>query len=267
MTNHPMKCALVLAIICGAPCSPGSSAFAQSDSGKPAQASTQVNVRLHLVQKDDSPVIGAEVSVKGDKIERIARSDSNGLAKVDGLPIGSIEIRVRRVGFKQAQFLARVANGDNAFTISIDGASVTLNEIRIIGNRSVVGRLDDFEMRTRRGGASTIITAEQIDKRNPIKLSQMLVGIPGVRITDALGSAVAISTRGRNPTYAKMVDCVLQVMVDGILMPEYTDIDVVVPKAAYGIEVFNGPSSIPVQLKSSRKDSWCGLIAIWTRSG
>ena len=169
-----------------------------------------MNVRLHLVLKDESPVMGAEVSVKGDKIERTARSDSGGIISVEGLTPGSIEIRVRRIGFKQTQFLARVATSDNAFTITVDGTSVTLDEMRIVGNRSVVGRLEDFDMRTKRGDASAVVTAEQIDSRNPVRLF---------------------------------------------------------PKDAYGTEIFNGPSRIPLNMGGMRQDNWCGLIAIWTRSG
>ncbi|MEO7998405.1 MAG: hypothetical protein ABI852_13225, partial [Gemmatimonadaceae bacterium] len=64
-----------------------------------------------------------------------------------------------------------------------------------------------------------------------------------------------------------LVDCPMRVMIDGVMMPELTDIDQVDPKAAYGIEVFNGPAAIPLQMQGMRKEQWCGLIAIWTRSG
>lgn len=155
MSIQILKCGVLFALCSGAVSFSGASA-AQSDPSKAAATGAPVNVRLHLVQKDDSPVIGAEVSVKGDKIARTSRSDRGGIVAVEGLTPGSIEIRVRRIGFRQSQFLARVATGDNAFTITVHGSSVTLDELRIVGNRSVVGRLEDFDMRTKRGDASAV---------------------------------------------------------------------------------------------------------------
>lgn len=240
---------------------------AQTDSAKVATATSPVQLTLYLRQQDGSPVADAEISVKSDKIERVVRSDAIGRVQLDGFLPGYIEIRVRRIGFKQAQMLARVANGKNEFTINIDGSSVILDDIRVIGDRKVAGRLEDFEMRRKRGDASATITLEEIDKRNPVRLSQMLRGVPGLRITDALGSAVAISTRGKQLAKGALVDCPMRLMIDGVIMPPLTDIDQVDPKAAYGIEVFNGPAMIPLQMQGMRREQWCGLIAIWTRSG
>ena len=59
----------------------------------------------------------------------------------------------------------------------------------------------------------------------------------------------------------------MRVMVDGIVMPANTSIDGIFPKDAYGIEVFNGLARIPLNIGGIRDDNWCGLIAIWTRSG
>lgn len=245
-------------------------AQAQSDSSKANAAATAAPVllRLRLLQQNESPLADAEVSIKSDKLERVARSDENGFVRVDGLLPGYIEIRVRRVGFKQAQALARVDKGNNDLSMHVDGASVVLDEVRIVGDRRVEGRLEDFEMRRKRGETSASITAEEIDKRNPMRLSQMLRTVPGLRVDNRDGNAVAISTRGKQLKIgAGLVDCPMRVMVDGVVMPQGTDIDQVTPKAAYGVEVFNGPASIPLKLQGMRAEQWCGLIAIWTRSG
>ncbi len=95
----------------------------------------------------------------------------------------------------------------------------------------------------------------------------MLRSVPGLRINDATRIAVAISTRGKNASAFSLVDCVMQLMIDGTLMPENSDIDALMTRSVYGVEVFSGPASIPLKLKSPRTDSWCGLIVIWTRSG
>lgn len=228
---------------------------------------TETMLRMRVRSIDDAPVADAEISVKSDKLERVVRSDAEGIANFGILHPGTIEIRVRRIGFKQTQLLARVEAGNNELTVNIDGAIVSLADVRIVGNRTVMGRHEDFDMRLKRGDASSSITAEQIAKRNPIRLSQMLRSVPGVRISEGMGQTVAISTRGKNPGKFLLIDCVMRVMVDGVIQPANSDLDVVVPDAAYGIEVFNGPAAIPLKLQGVRNDLWCGLIAIWTKGG
>ncbi|MEO7358830.1 MAG: carboxypeptidase-like regulatory domain-containing protein, partial [Gemmatimonadaceae bacterium] len=269
MTGRAMKLKLVVLLAGGMLCAPAANTSAQGALANQVQETGLASVRLRLRQQDNSPVIGAEVSIKGDKIERVARSDSSGMVSVEGLVAGSIEIRVRRIGLKQAQLLARIASGDNEFTIDVDGTSVMLADIRVVGSRRVVGRLEDFEMRLRRGDASAVVTEAQLDKRNPVKLSTMLRGMPGLRLADSLGNIVAISTRGKKLGGGGkgLVDCVFRMSIDGIVLPALSNIDQLVPRDVYGVEVFNGPSRIPVNMGGMRQDSWCGLIAIWTKSG
>ncbi len=165
--------------------------------------------------------------------------------------------------------LARVEPGENEITINLDGASAMLDEMRVIGNRTVSGRHEDFEMRLKRNDASTVITQAQIEKRNPVALSTMLRGLPGLGIADSLGSKVAISSRGkvmvRSGRENGLADCVMRIMVDGIVMPALLSIDYIYPREVYGIEVFNGAARVPVNMGGLRTDNWCGLIAIWTR--
>ena len=223
------------------------------------------SLRVRLRQQDTLSVVAAEVSVKNGKTEQIVRSDSTGLARVEGLVTGNVEIRVRRVGMKQVMLLARVEPGENEVTVNLSGTTAMLDEMRVVGNRTVSGRHDDFEMRLKRNDASVVITQAQIDRRGPVRLSTMLRGVGGLRIADSLGQTVAISTRGKKLSLGKPVDCVMRIMVDGIIMSPQTSIDGIFPKDVYGVEVFNGPARIPLSMGSMRTDNWCGLIAIWTR--
>ena len=62
-----------------------------------------------------------------------------------------------------------------------------------------------------------------------------------------------------------MTECVLRMAVDGNVRPPLTDLDSVQPSDVYGVEIFLGPSRIPPQFGGMRGDTWCGLIAVWTR--
>lgn len=248
-----------------ASCAIASASFVSTPAFAQPPASQAAMLRVRLRQQDTVPVIGAEVSVKSGKAEQVVRSDSTGMARVEGLDRGSVEIRVRRIGFKQAMILARVEPGENEVTIELDGTMATLAEKRIIGNRTASGRHEDFEMRLKRNDANAVVTEAQIEKRNPVKLSTMLRGMAGLRLADSLGQTVAISQRGSKLSNGKPVPCVMRIMVDGIVMSPQTSIDGIFPKDVYGVEVFYGPARIPLNVGSMRTDTWCGMIAIWTK--
>lgn len=59
--------------------------------------------------------------------------------------------------------------------------------------------------------------------------------------------------------------CVMRLTLDGVVMPALSDIDAIIPKDVYGIEIFSGPARLPPELAGLRTDNWCGVIAIWTR--
>lgn len=225
------------------------------------------SLRLRVLQGDSVGVAGAEVTVKSRRVQRIARTDSSGRARVEGLDTGVVDINVRRIGFSAQAVQARIAAGENALTVRVRGTAVVLDEMRVIGNRPGSGRYDDLDLRIRRKEASAVVTREEIVKRNPIALSQMLRRLPGVRIADSLGNSVAISTRGKKFANGAPVDCLLRVMLDGTILSSLVSIDNMMPNDVYAIELFLGPARIPPQFAGIRDDAWCGLIAIWTRGG
>jgi len=57
----------------------------------------------------------------------------------------------------------------------------------------------------------------------------------------------------------------MRLTLDGVVMPALSDIDAIIPKDVYGIEIFSGPARLPPELAGLRTDNWCGVIAIWTR--
>ena len=232
-----------------------------------ARSQEPTALRLRITQQGEIAIAEAEVRIKDARIERSARSDSGGNVRFEGLSSGLVDVQVRRIGFAAAKTRVRVGAGENAFTIVLEGSIARLGTMRIVSNRPVSDRADDFEQRLLRNEANAVITAVQIDKRNPGALSQMLRGIAGIRIADSMGSTVAVSTRGKYLNKNRLVDCVLRVTLDGVILPALSNIDAVIPKEVYGVEVFFGPARIPPQFGGLRTDAWCGLIAIWTRSG
>ena len=127
----------------------------------------------------------------------------------------------------------------------------------------------DVHARILRGEANAVVTRQDIERRAPVRLSQMLRGLPGLRVVDSAGAFVAISSRGTKvedgPDGLAPAPCVMRVMVDGILSSASRDIDQLLPVDVYAIEIFYGSTRMPLQYAGMRNVNLCGLIAIWTR--
>ncbi len=229
-------------------------------------ASTAASLRVRVTRDGGAVVTDAEVAVTVSGANQVTRTDSGGVARFVGLSTGDAELRVRRLGVGEGRVRATIRPGANELAVLVRGSTVTLETVKVTATRDVPARLADVDARIARGEPNAVVTRADIDKRNPIQLSQMLRGVAGLRLADSSGAMVAISTRGMKLEKGFPVPCVMRLMVDGVVMSASTNINNVIPFDVYAVEVFFGPARIPPQFAGSRSDQWCGLIAIWTRS-
>jgi hypothetical protein len=129
--------------------------------------------------------------------------------------------------------------------------------------------LEAVEFRRTRGFGIQI-TREAIEQRQPLRVTDMLMEIPGV-YADRQGSGAS----GRRLRMGRALlgpgggDCPVQIFVDGMLATKPVpggDIsvdDIVLPQDVEAIEVFKGLGSVPPEFLNIY--SRCGVIAIWTR--
>ncbi|MEP7001477.1 MAG: TonB-dependent receptor plug domain-containing protein [bacterium] len=136
----------------------------------------------------------------------------------------------------------------------------------MIGDRVVSGlnRNDEFELRRKNHQAAAFITREDIEKRDPVDLFQMLRGVPSIEVREMDGIMVAASTRsflsGLNDK-----PCLLTVMVNGLIQQSLDLRQLPSPSETHGVEVFAGAATIPLQYSGTGKGKMCGMIAVWTR--
>lgn len=242
----------------------------QPSSHAPSVASLSVRV----LAADSTGVPDAEVAVGRDEATQVTtRSDEAGDARFPEVPVGMQWLSVRRVGLAPQRVRVRIAAGGNRYTVRLQAAALSLVGLRVVGDMPFSARLDDFERRRLAGTPSAVVTREQIDRLGPITLSRVLRGMAGLRIGDSLGNVVAISTRGAKPTLTAgrnqfaLVQCVMQLAVDGVLLPPFANLDQIVPREVHGVEVYFGPARLPPELAGLRTDNWCGVVAVWTRGG
>jgi outer membrane receptor protein involved in Fe transport len=115
-----------------------------------------------------------------------------------------------------------------------------------------------FDLR-RRGGLGTFITSDQIDARHAMETGQLFYGIAGVEVDR---NGVVGIARGVISVHGACAGA--QVFVDGVAMrPGAFSVNDVSIASIRGIEIYHGPATTPMQLRSSK--TVCGTVAIWTK--
>ena len=194
------------------------------------------------------PVATAAVSVVGRPTE--AASDRQGLFRLTGVPAGQHELRVRRLGYAPLRHVVDVTSGRTTeLEVGLVREPVELEPLVVSTTRSRRLEIKGFYERKHWGellGLGTFYTAEDIERRNPLRISHMIEELPSIR-------------RGLHNARA---GCRLSVYLDNVRVG--LDLDAfVLPIEVAGVEVYKGPASLPAEFGGS--DSRCGVVAVWTK--
>ena len=211
-------------------------------------------------------VAGAEVLLP--KLDLHAVTDSNGIFRLVGLPPGTHELLVRRMGFEQYKSRVGLIAGDTTRQlVYLKPALLTvLDTVNVRARTTGIPEVD--ERRLMKIGSA--IMREELDKKEASKLGDLIGDLPGVvvRRTRA-GGAYALNSRGPNTIYGNNKECYVMVYVDDA--PVYSgnpgemlyNLNNVVPKSLEAVEYFSGASQVPA--KYNRTGSACGVLLLWTR--
>jgi hypothetical protein len=135
----------------------------------------------------------------------------------------------------------------------------------VITEKTPSSRLTEFEQR-RRLGMGEFMTADEIEKRNSVFSTELLRKFKTVNVTPNNAGPIteyyAISHReGGNP---QLGACPMAVYLDQVPLPTPFNLDLLPsPKDLGGIEVYSGPSTIPVQFSGLNRG--CGVILVWSK--
>lgn len=203
---------------------------------------------------------GAQVMVWGSGITTMTRDD--GRFAITGLPAGTQTVESRYVGFAPTRTIVDLASGRNvATTITMSERADVLDEVTVYGaERQLANVLAGFDQR-RKLGFGRFITRADIEKRRPLRFTDLLRETPGLRIVSTGGiDYTIIATHGSMSGSA----CRPTVFIDGVLLANSEGIDMMVdPQEVAAVEIYNGVGETPPQFKGGMKGE-CGSIAIWT---
>jgi hypothetical protein len=203
-----------------------------------------------------NPIPGAEIGlIEGQTVTRSVRARDDGRFELTNLPNRKASIVVRRLGFQPRTYTIQIREGARRpfLRVVLDPMPAELEKVIVMARVAASGgRLKSFYERKARNPWGTFIDRDQLERRHPAWLSDMLRTVPGVHVIRArYGNAVRV--RGCAPT----------LWLDGMPL-RGTELDeIVAPSDVAGIEVYRSMAGLPVEFMDMRTN--CGAIVVWTR--
>lgn len=223
---------------------------------KPAAKGDGV-VTGHVVSPTGKAVSGARVDIPMAAVSMVTRTD--GGFRFIGVPSGTQMLVARSISYSTAAQQIDVTPREPIdVTLTLGEKTATLDTVFVTARRNTTLDKNGFTARKRAGGGH-FFTREEIDRRNPNAISDMLKGLPSVTVTNRVGGTVLSGRRiiGGPPPCTT-------VWVDGFewasVMPG--DLDMFInPDDVIGLEVYQA-GEVPIKFR--KFDRGCLTLVIWT---
>ena len=208
------------------------------------------------------PLGGARVGLRGTFSE--ATADERGAYQLAALPAGTQTIEARAIGYVPIRSTVNLyPNRAVTKDLSFDAAAQVLETVDVQA-KQIYSRSEQEFLAAKKGAFGYFIDADQIEKRQPFRTSDLLRMAPGVSIFQGsgLGDQLQIQMRG----VSSMTGCQPMLVIDGMkLEGSAGDIDQITrPEDIQGMAVYRGPSETPVEYQGSNS---CGAVVVWTKRG
>jgi hypothetical protein len=188
-----------------------------------------------------------------------AISSDSGVFRLPLMTAGPRSFGVRRVGYQPAFFeLTMPADTTVQLSIKLIPVVQLLKEVTVEEKlqHMYLARTGFYERM--KAGWGTYLLPEQIDRRHPFDITDMLRGVNGVDVQSSQGNTFALGRYGGR-------FCVLSVYLDGVpfrLGPE--GLRAIDPSFIRAIEVYPRASSAPMRFQRAGGGG-CGSLVLWTK--
>ncbi len=246
----------------------------------PDALGAQVRIVGRVIEDEtEVPISYAEVAVRSPGGATLGRAEADELGHFEFFirRASAVRLHVERLGYKETTTPVLYFDKHNLLQVEVrlDADAILLAPLEIVAWAEVIDNALHEGFRNRlQTGLGTYITREQVEARNPSRVTDILRDIPGIEVT---GGAV-----GNRPSIrmvrASNRNCATQIWIDGFLVNrrglnagggltpmDFRIDDMVNPASVEGIEVYRGLSTVPPEFLN--QDADCGVIAIWTKRG
>ena len=229
-----------------------------------AQTTEKAPATLKLIVYDYQSgfrIKGAQVSLNQGEIE--GQTNLNGHVELQDIEPGTHVISVSFERYSGEVFALNFAEGEMIeIELGLERAPIEMEGIEIVEERLEISLERSGFYKRRATGVGRYLTKEEMDEKGKVLLSDALRGVSGVQVITYEGMKVAVSRRrGRV--------CPLKLYINGASLggfdasnPNVVDLDSRALEEVAGIEVYVGPSGIPIQYGQYNQ---CGVILVWTR--
>jgi len=204
-----------------------------------------------------APIVGADVGIVS--LHKLTRTDDRGRFSFEKIPLGAVEMSVRRLGYEPQTVQATVSNTlEMSYNVTLIARPAMLDPLDVSGNRRHVA-IEGFHQRRMRG-IGTFITRDDITARNANQLTDVLRMTSGVQVVRTRsGSGIRFTS---SPSVRR--DCPPTMWIDGQRAPGI-EIDELPVDDIEGIELYRGASTTPPQFTYG-SGAACGTVVVWTRT-
>lgn len=237
----------------------------------PSSAHPQIQVTGKAVTEEtQNPIENVLITVVdagGDEVATELTSAAGQFAiLVDDTP--SLRVRAERLGFGTIFSPPLDVDGFRSLSVEIRlrPDAVAVSPVEVLAKRRTSFMLDEFHRR-REVGFGEYVTREEIERRSPTRVTDVLRELSGVSVASSGRGTHGVVTMDRaNHSFSGR--CPAQVYVDGFHLNKsdgrtFRIDDAVAPGDVAGIEVYRGLSTVPPEFLSPKAD--CGVVVIWTR--
>jgi hypothetical protein len=249
---------------------------------------------VRVIDEADRPIPYALVQV-GKTAPRIA--NDSGHAVVVVRPAPSLEMSVRRLGYREFRgAVERSADGDE-YVVRLSSLVPTLERVvvdaRAASPLARTGFYDRVERVQRGAIVGEFITPEELEERNPVQMSDAVIGSRSVRVRYLSARRIAVLTgrggcamtilvdkmrvnnsaqdvaREGDPTSISNLERTQRYSLDYDLLEKTLtanpSIDALVAgREIMAIEMYTSMANAPAELIQLTGGGSCGLVAIWT---
>jgi hypothetical protein len=225
----------------------------------------------------DAPIRAAVVTIRGLSGEVVASGETNddGFFRLTMPAPGRYLLSAQALGYGTIDAAAVDVTLGNLSVLDVRMAADALELEPIVVTaepRAFHLEMQGFYER-QKTGLGVFITPQILEERRPQRVSNLLFGVPGIRVAEPIGG------RGGRVVYFRggegLSICWPMVYIDRHLVstgglggagaePTAVD-DIVAASDVLAIEAFRGPAEIPPEFNGP--NAGCGVIVIWTRRG
>ncbi|HET9636009.1 MAG TPA: carboxypeptidase regulatory-like domain-containing protein [Gemmatimonadaceae bacterium] len=218
-----------------------------------AQSSPSYNITGLVHDEANTPVTSAELRLaSAGKLEQAVRSDGSGHFAFKGLHPGEFQLSIRRLGYKVFNRNFTVSSAELApLDIALETVATDVDPVYVEGEDM---KLKEFNARRATNNFGKFIDADEIKKRDPRLMTEMLRTIPGATLISGKGVGNRLTLRGCKPT----------IWVNGMKAFGAELDEVSNPPDVAGMEVYLSWAGLPPQYQD-RENPGCGAILVWTK--